>query len=109
MLPRGIGQLVLKNGDADRLIGYISRIARTVHIDRYQEILVVDACQIKMQHPAVHSSRPHQTGVTERSIRDRDGHACNDIVKDMVVGHLADGVGAGIGAETDGQNHLALV
>jgi hypothetical protein len=35
----------------------------------HEEVLVVDAGQMKRQPPAGYISRPHQTGVTERSIR----------------------------------------
>ncbi len=62
-----------------------------------------------MQHSAVHRSLPHQTGVTERSIRDSYRDAIDDIVKDVVIRHLADWISAGVAAETDGeQNHFHL-
>src|SRR5262249_14980219 len=38
----------------------------------HQEILVVDARQIKMQRSAVYGAGPHETRVTERSIGDGD-------------------------------------
>src|SRR5208282_5202752 len=62
----------------------------------HEEVLVVDAGQIEMQGSPVYGSRPHQTGVTERSIGDGDGHACNHVVEDMMIGHLADGISAGV-------------
>src|SRR5579863_4165332 len=35
----------------------------------HEEILIIDAGQMKRQSAASHVSHPHQTGVTERSIR----------------------------------------
>ena len=72
----------------------------------HEEVLVVDAGEIKVQHSSVDDSRPHQTGVTKCSIGDRDRHACDDIVEDVMVGHLADGIGAGVAAEADGHDHF---
>src|SRR6202034_4748593 len=60
----------------------------------HQEVLVVNASKIKVQGSPVHRSRPHQTGVTERSISDDDRHATNHIIENVMVGHLADGIGA---------------
>ena len=62
--------------------------------------------EVKMQDSSVDGSRPHQTGVTKCSIGDRDRHAADHIVEDVMVGHLADGIGAGVAAEADGHDHF---
>jgi hypothetical protein len=72
----------------------------------HEEVLVVDSGEIKMQGSSVYRSRPHQTGVTERSIGDCHRHATYHIVKNMVVGHLVDGIGAGVTAEAHGHDHF---
>jgi hypothetical protein len=72
----------------------------------HEEVLVVDAGEIKVQYSPVDSSRPHQTGVTERSIGDGDRYAANHIIEDVMVRHLADGIGVGVGAEADGHDHF---
>src|ERR1700730_6035568 len=64
---------------------------------------------MKMQDSAVYGSRPHQTGVTERSIGDCHRDSRDDVVQYMVVGHFTDGIGAGVGAIADGKNHFSLV
>src|SRR5208282_6090362 len=56
----------------------------------HEEVLVVDAGEIKVQRPSIDRSRPHQTGVTERSIGDGNRHACDYVIQDVMVGHLAD-------------------
>ncbi len=59
-----------------------------------------------MQGFPVYRSRPHQTGVTERSISDDDRHAADHIIENVMVSHLADGIGARIPAKADGHNHF---
>jgi hypothetical protein len=44
--------------------------------------------------------------VTERSISDSDGHASYDVVEDVMVGHLADGISAVVATEADGHDHF---
>ena len=58
----------------------------------HKEILVVDSRQIKMQDSTVYASRPHQTGVTERSIGDGHRHATDHVIHDVVICHFADGI-----------------
>jgi|SRR5215471_1409544 len=62
-----------------------------------------------MQVPPVHSSFPHQTGVTERSISSRDRHSTDDIIEDVVIGHRANRVSAGIGSDTNRYYHLRWI
>src|SRR6202140_5224266 len=75
----------------------------------HEEVLVVDPRQIKMQDSAVYGSRPHQTGVTERSIGDGHRDVRDDVVQYVVVGHFTDWISAGVGTVADGKNHLSLV
>jgi hypothetical protein len=52
-----------------------------------------------------HLSSPHQTGVTERSIRSGVGHAAGVIVRNVVVGHLANRAGVRVAAATAAHKH----
>src|SRR5207302_1756895 len=58
----------------------------------HEEVLIVDSCKVKGQPQAVHVAPPHQTGVTERSIGRRDGHAAYNVVYDMVIRDTPDRV-----------------
>src|SRR5471030_2243738 len=60
----------------------------------HDEVLVVDAGQMERQPQARHISRPHQTGVTERSIGGGDRRPSDHVIDDMVVSHDEDRVRA---------------
>src|SRR5258708_4893443 len=62
-----------------------------------------------MKFSSVQGSLPHQTGVTERSITDGDGHACDHVIKHVMIGHLADGKGAGLVAQANREDHFFRV
>jgi len=53
----------------------------------HDEVLVVDAGEVKVQHPPVDCRFPHQTGVTERSISRHDRRAANRVLHDVVIAH----------------------
>src|SRR5208337_3207791 len=53
----------------------------------HQEVLVVDTREIEMQRPSLDCSRPHQTGVTKRSISDDDRLPPDGIVQNVMVSH----------------------
>ena len=53
----------------------------------HDEVLIVDAREMKMEHSPVYSCFPHQTGVTERSISGHDRSATHPVLDHMVVGH----------------------
>lgn len=56
----------------------------------HDEVLVVDACEVKVQHAPVDCRFPHQTGVTERSIRGHDRRSANRVSHEVVIGHDPD-------------------
>ena len=60
----------------------------------HEEVLVIDAGQVKRQPQAIYLSPPHQTGVTERSIGRHDGDAVHHVIDHVVVRHAADGIRA---------------
>jgi hypothetical protein len=47
--------------------------------------------------------------VTERSISGDDGDAANGVVDEVVVGEIANRVGAGFVAELDGEEHVIVI
>src|SRR6185369_8551015 len=55
----------------------------------HDEVLVVDSCEMKVQHAPVDCRFPHQTGVTERSISRHDRRAANRVLHDVVIAHQA--------------------
>ena len=61
----------------------------------HDEVLVVDACEMKVQHAPVDCRFPHQTGVTERSIRRHDRRAANRVLHDVVIAHQSNRIGHG--------------
>ena len=77
------------NGEAADLLPVGPRL-----LIAHDEVLVVDAGQVKRQPHPIDFSRPHQTGVTERSISGDDGGFTHDVVDDVVVRHAADRVRA---------------
>src|SRR5208283_2397561 len=72
----------------------------------HQEVLVVDTREIEMQRPSLDCSRPHQTGVTKRSISDDDRLPPDGIVQNVMVSHLADGISARVLADGNGHDHF---
>ena len=71
----------------------------------HDEVLVIDAGQMKRQPQAVYISPPHQTGVTERSIGRHDRDAAHHVIDDVMVRHAADRIRARLPADSHG-NHL---
>ena len=53
----------------------------------HDEVLIVDAREMKMKYASVYSCFPHQTGVTERSISGHDRHTANRVHHDVVITH----------------------
>ena len=58
----------------------------------HQEILVVDARQVKVQFASVQAAGPDQTRVAERSIGNNNRQSVQPVVHYMVIPHLADRV-----------------
>ena len=56
----------------------------------HDEVLVVDAREMKVQHTPVDCRFPHQTGVTERSISRHDRRVANRVLHDVVIAHQPD-------------------
>ena len=53
----------------------------------HDEILVINAGEMKMQYASVNCCFPHQTGVTERSISGTDWGTAHRVSHDMMIGH----------------------
>ena len=70
----------------DRFPGYLLP-PRTSFEVAHDEILVVNARELKMKLPSTYCRLPHQTGVTERSIGGDDWGAADNVLDQMVVGH----------------------
>lgn len=72
----------------DRLSGYLLPPGTGLFVT-HNEVLIVDAGEMKMKHASLYSCFPHQTGVTERSIGGNDRSASHRVLDQMVVGHQA--------------------
>src|SRR5262249_40516854 len=53
----------------------------------HDEVLIIDTCKVKVQHPSTYCRLPHQTGVTERSISGHDRRAADSVSYEMVITH----------------------
>ena len=53
----------------------------------HDEVLVVDACKVEVQHAPIDCRFPHQTGVTERSISGHDRRAADRVPHEVMIGH----------------------
>ena len=74
----------------------------------HDEVLIVNAREMKMEHLPVYSCFPHQTGVTERSISGNDGSATHRVLDEMMVSHQANWVGNGLSLVFDRQQHIGI-
>ncbi len=61
-----------------------------------------------MEFPPSACSLPHQTGVTERSIRDDDWDAVYRVIENVMVGHLQDGISACLGTDPYRHHHFLV-
>ena len=66
---------------------------RTSLFIAHDEVLVIDTCKVKVQYPSVYGCLPHQTGVTERSIRGHDRRAADRVSYEVVITHQPDRIG----------------
>src|SRR5215475_5235995 len=62
-----------------------------------------------MQDPSIYGAGPHETRMAECSIGDGDRHSTDNIIEDVMVGHLADGISARVGAIANGENHFLAI
>ena len=74
----------------------------------HDEILIVDAGEMKVEHPSVYRCFPHQTGVTERSISGHDGCAADPIMDQMVISHQTNWISHGLSQVLDRQHHVGI-
>ena len=72
----------------------------------HQEILVVDARQMKVQVASLHAAGPDQTRVAERSIGDDDRQLMQPIIDYVVIPHLANRVRAALSAQGNHDDHV---
>ena len=75
----------------------------------HDEVLIIDACKVKVQHPSVYSCFPHQTGVTERSISGHQRCAAHRILDHVVIGHQAYRISHRLSMVLDRQHHVGII
>src|SRR6266849_7182906 len=74
----------------------------------HDEVLIVDAREMKMEHSPVYSCFPHQTGVTERSISGNQRSTSHGVLNHMMVGHQANRISNGFALVLDRQHHIGI-
>src|SRR2546425_11952623 len=74
----------------------------------HDEVLIVDAREMKMEHASVYSCFPHQTGVTERSISGNDRSTTHRVLDQMVISHQANWISNRISMVFDSQQHIGI-
>ena len=74
----------------------------------HDEVLIVNARQMKMEYAAVYSCFPHQTGVTERSISGHDRSATHRVLDQMVISHQPDRISNRLSLVLDSQQHIGI-
>ena len=74
----------------------------------HDEVLVVYPRKMKLRAATCIGRFPHQTGVTERSVGDKDGYAANRVLHHMVISNLTHRVGCGISVQLDGHHHITV-
>ena len=75
----------------------------------HQEILVVDARQMKVELAPLYAAGPDQTRVAKRSIGDDDGQLMQPIIHDMVIPHLANRIRAALPTQRNCDDHVFRV
>jgi len=65
----------------------------------HDEVLVVNARELKMKLPSAYCRFPHQTGVTERSIGGDDRGAADNVLDQMMVSHESHRIGDGFAVD----------
>ena len=73
----------------------------------HQEVLIVDAREVKVKFASVQAAGPDQTRVTERSIGDDNRQTVQSIIHNMVISHFANRVGATLSPQRDSDYHVA--
>ena len=89
----------------DRFTSYLLP-PRTSLVIFHDEILVVDAGEMKMQHASVNCCFPHQTGVTERSIGCTKWGAADRVLHEMVISHQSYRISNGLVVDLDREHHV---
>ena len=72
----------------------------------HDEVLIVDARQVKVKLPSVYCRFPHQTGVTERSISGDNRSAADHVLHEMMVSHEANWVSDSFSVACHSQHHI---
>ena len=72
----------------------------------HQEVLIVDAREVKVKFASVQAAGPDQTRVAERSIGDDNRQPVQSIIHNVVISHFANRVGATLSTEGDGDDHV---
>ena len=74
----------------------------------HDEVLIVNAPEMKMEYASVYSRFPHQTGVTERSIGGHDRSATHRVLDQMVISHQPNWIANGLSLVFDSQQHIGV-
>src|SRR2546425_3040662 len=74
----------------------------------HDEVLIVDAREMKVEHAPVYSCFPHQTGVTERSISGHDRSATHRVLDQMVICHQANWISNRFSLIFNSQQHVGV-
>lgn len=88
-------ELVAFQGAEDCLSRYLLPPGARLFIT-HDEVLIVDAREMKMEHASIYSCFPHQTGVTEPSIGGNDRSATHRVLDQMVISHEANWISNGL-------------
>src|SRR2546430_642672 len=81
---------------------------RARFIIAHDEVLVVDAGKMKVQHAPRNGCLPHQTGVTERSISRDNRCTSNHILDEMMISHQPNRISYSFAVTVDGEHHVGI-
>src|SRR5215213_10789888 len=75
----------------------------------HDEVLIVNAREVEVQHAPIDCRFPHQTGVTERSISRDDGRAADRVLYDVVITHEPDRISNKLVTNRDRHHPIVIV
>src|SRR4029450_7592288 len=82
---------------------------RSTFLITHDEVLVINARQMKVQYPPIYCRFPHQTGVTERSISGHNRRAADGVRHEVMVGHDPDWISDRLVSNGHSQNSIVIV
>ena len=75
----------------------------------HQEVLIIDAGEVKVKLASIDAAGPDQTRMAKRSISDDHRQPMQPVVHNVVVTHFTNGIGAALSTQRDGDDHVARV